>query len=202
MTPDEVRVRLAVRPLVIIPAGTTEQHGPVLPLGCDTVIVERLADDLAAAVGGVCAPTVEYGVHAAGPCCPGEAALRRRTLHRMMNELIESWEVGAGAREFLILTAQAEDAHQEALSTIRADGASVLTVDVLGLDFGAMAGAPGRARAPGALETALLLHLAPGLVRREGSARDPAASDEAGAREGALFYRFMLDRLRALVAPA
>ena len=54
---------------------------------------------------------------------PGGASLRRRTLHRVMNELIESWEEGAGVREFVILTAQASEAHLEALSTIRTDRA-------------------------------------------------------------------------------
>ena len=33
-------------PQLIIPAGTTEQHGPHIPLVCDTTIVERLSEDL------------------------------------------------------------------------------------------------------------------------------------------------------------
>ena len=72
------------------------------------------------------APAVEYGVQAPTHPFPGGAALRRKTLHRVMNELIESWEVGAGVKEFVILTAQAVDAHLEALSTIRTETASTL----------------------------------------------------------------------------
>ena len=98
--------RLLERPTIIVPVGTTEQHGPHLPLGCDTIIVERLADDLSGTFGIPRAPTVEYGVHATTRPFPGGAALRRRTLHRVMNELIESWEEGAGVREFFIITAQ------------------------------------------------------------------------------------------------
>ena len=101
MTPGAVRERLLVRPTLIVPVGTTEQHGPHLPLGCDTIIVEHLADDLSAMFGVVRAPTVEYGVHAPRMRIPGGAALRRRTLHRVMNELIESWEEGAGVKEFV-----------------------------------------------------------------------------------------------------
>ena len=55
-----------------------------------------------------------------------------------MNELIESWEEGAGVREFVILTAQASEAHLEALSTIRTDEARVQVIDVFSLDFGAL----------------------------------------------------------------
>ena len=144
MTPGSVRERLQERPGLVVPVGTTEQHGPHLPLGCDTIIVERLADDLSAEFGILRAPTVEYGVHAPAHAFPGGASLRRRTLHRVMNELIESWEEGAGVREFVILTAQASDAHLEALSTIRTDQARVQVVDVFSLDFGSLLRAPGR----------------------------------------------------------
>src|SRR6185437_13740551 len=73
---------------------------------------------------------------------PGGAALRRKTLHRVMNELIEAWEEGAGVREFVILTAQANDAHLEALSTIRTGTATVVLLDVFGLDFGSLLSSP------------------------------------------------------------
>src|SRR3954447_21309628 len=100
LRPAEVARRLTEDPRLIVPVGTTEQHGPHLPLGCDTIIVEHLADDLSEAFGIPRAPMVEYGVHQAERVFPGGATLRRRTLHRVMNELIESWEEGAGVREF------------------------------------------------------------------------------------------------------
>ncbi|MGE5927453.1 MAG: creatininase family protein, partial [Gemmatimonadota bacterium] len=58
MTPGAVRERLRERPALIVPVGTTEQHGPHLPLGCDTLIVERLADDLSAATSVIRTPTL------------------------------------------------------------------------------------------------------------------------------------------------
>src|SRR3954466_15791149 len=88
-------------------------------------------------------PPVEYGVHATTRPYPGGAALRRRTLHRVMNELIESWEEGAGVREFVVLTAQASEAHLEALSTIRTDSATVQVIDIFSLDFGNLLEQPG-----------------------------------------------------------
>ncbi len=167
MTPTAVRERLAAHPALIVPVGTTEQHGPHLPFGCDTIIVERLADDLSAQSGVLRAPTVEYGVHTPAPSFPGGAALRRKTLHRVMNELIESWEEGAGVQQFLILTAQNNDAHQEALSTIRADAASVVAVDVFAMDFSALIERPGGPVHGGELDTSLMLYIAPDLVHME-----------------------------------
>jgi creatinine amidohydrolase len=225
MTPGAVRERLLERPTPIVPVGTTEQHGPHLPLGCDTIIVERLADDLSTAFGVPRSPTLEYGVHAPAAAFPGGAALRRRTLHRVMNELIESWEEGAGVREFVILTAQASEAHLEALSTIRTDRATVQVIDIFSLDFGTLLDDPGAPIQGGELDTSLLLFIAPDLVRMD-LAQDFALSPEmlaryrpghtrrlpagspgsvgfpslASAQKGELLYRFLLDRISSCLA--
>ena len=220
MTPGAVRERLLERPALLVPVGTTEQHGPHLPLGCDTIIVERLADDLSLRFHIPRAPTVEYGVHTPSRSFPGGATLRRRTLHRVMNELIESWEGGAGVTEFVVLTAQASDAHLEALSTIRTDSATVQVIDIFSMDFGTLLEEPGAPVQGGELDTSLLLHLAPELVRMElaqdfaltadvvarfrpGHSRHlPAGSPGsvgypslASAQKGATLYRFILDRI-------
>ena len=167
LIPDQVRSTLERDARLLVPVGTCEQHGPHLPLGCDTVIVERLADDLSADFQILRAPTIEYGVNRASRRrFPGNAAVRRKTLHRWMNDLVGAWEQ-AGVDTFIILTAHGYDPHQEALSTLRTRQARVLTVDVFSLDFtdrledaeGPMHGSE--------LDTSLLLYLAPELVRME-----------------------------------
>src|SRR5207244_13286523 len=65
LVPDEVRFILERDARLLVPVGTCEQHGPHLPLGCDTIIVERLADDLSGALEILRAPTIEYGVNTA-----------------------------------------------------------------------------------------------------------------------------------------
>jgi len=191
MTPVAVRDRLRTRPALLVPVGTTEQHGPHLPLGCDSIIVERLADDLSAASGIPRAPVIEYGVQPPSHPLPGGAALRRKTLHRVMNELIESWEEGAGVREFMILTAQANDAHLEALSTIRTAEASVVVLDVFALDFGDRLASSRPQAAGGELDTSLLLYLRPDLV----AADLVPAGLPASATKGEALYRFIFERL-------
>jgi creatinine amidohydrolase len=225
MTPVAIGELLQRRPTLIVPVGTTEQHGPHLPLGCDTLIVERLADDLSAAFTVLRAPTVEFGVHTIARPLPGGAALRHRTLHRVMNELIESWEEGAGVREFVILTAQASDPHLEALSTIRTEAATVQVVDVFGLDFGPLLDQPGGPIHGGELDTSLLLYLAPELARMdlaldfaltpkmlaryrpghsrrlpEGSPGSVGYPSLASAQKGEVLYRFILDRISSYLA--
>ena len=98
-----------------------------------------------------------------------------------MNELIESWEEGAGVREFVVLTAQASEAHLEALSTIRTDEATVQVVDIFSLDFGSLLERPGAPIQGGELDTSLLLYIAPDLVRMD-LAQDFALTPHALAR--------------------
>lgn len=176
-----MRDALARDSRLLVPVGTCEQHGPHLPLGCDTLIVERLADDLSAAFGILRAPTVEYGVNTATKRqYPGNASVRRKTLHRWMNDLLASWEQ-CGVDAFIILTAHGHDPHQEALSTLRTRRARILTVDVFALDFTDHLEDPAGPMHGGELDTSLLLHLAPHLVRME-LARDFLLSDRQRAR--------------------
>ena len=167
LIPDEVRLTLERDPRLLVPVGTCEQHGPHLPLGCDTLIVERLADDLSTDFQILRAPTVEYGVNRmTRRAFPGNGAVRRKTLHRWMNDLVGSWEQ-AGVDTFIILTAHGFDPHQEALSTLRTRKARVLAVDVFALDFG---GRLEDAEGPmhgSELDTSLLLYIAPELVRMD-----------------------------------
>src|SRR5205809_7001984 len=135
LVPDAVRFILERDARLLVPVGTCEQHGPHLPLGCDTIIVERLADDLSGALEILRAPTIEYGVNTATKRpFPGNASVRRKPLHRWMNDLLGSWGE-AGVESFIILTAHGHDPHQEALFTLRTRQARVVAVDVFALAF-------------------------------------------------------------------
>jgi creatinine amidohydrolase len=197
MLPAEVEQCLVRRPALILPVGSTEQHGAHLPLGIDTILVDRLADDLSARFRVLRAPTVEYAANR-NPHRPrpGSAPLGRKTLHRLMNELVEAWELGSGVLEFVILTAEGHEAHQEALSTLLVKNARVQVVDIFSLDFGSLLQQPGLPAHGGELDTSLLLHLAPQLVRMEVAVDTPQATPSLSSPEkGARLYEFILDRV-------
>jgi creatinine amidohydrolase len=207
-------------PRLIVPIGTTEQHGPHLPLGCDTLIVERLADDLSAAYRVLRAPTLEYGVNAATRLAfAGAASVRRKTLHRMLNDLVGAWELG-GVREFIILTAHGQDPHHEALSAARTRSARVQVVDVFSLPLEHIAASAGTPIHGGEIDTSLLLYLDESLVdidraqdfavgRRgahryargarnaipKGSPGSVGSPSLASAQQGAELYRAIYDRI-------
>ena len=135
-----------------------------MPFGSDTIIIERLADDLSAEFGVVRAPTIEFGVNAqTAQAYPGNASVQRKTLHRQLNDLVGAWEA-SGVREFIILTAHENDPHLEALSTVITSGARVRAVDVFGIDFSALLEGQSEPMHGDEVDTSLLLYLAPHLV--------------------------------------
>ena len=167
MIPSEVLAARAADPRLIIPVGTCEQHGRHLPMGCATMIVEHLADDLSAEFGLLRAPTLEYGVNVTTERgFAGNASLRKKTLHRTLNDLLDTWE-STGIKEFILLTAHEHDPHQEALSTVITTEARVRVVDILSVDLREFLDGQTEPMHGDEVDTSLMLFIAPHLVRMD-----------------------------------
>ena len=72
--------------IVFLPVGSTEQHGPMLPLSVDCILSSGVCKELAERVDGIVAPTVCYGYKSAplsggGPLFPGTIDLNGYILH-------------------------------------------------------------------------------------------------------------------------
>ena len=165
LTPGEVAEIVTADPRLIVPVGTCEQHGPHLPIGVDTIIVERLADDLSAEYGVLRAPAMEYGVNVdTERGFVGNASLRKKTLHRALNDLLDAWE-DTGIYEFVLLTAHRHDPHQEALATVITTEARVRVVDIFAVDVADLLEGQSGPMHGDEVDTSIMLHLAPELVR-------------------------------------
>jgi creatinine amidohydrolase len=195
LTPSAARARIADNPMLLIPIGGTAAQEPHLPLGVDSLIVNRLTDDVSARRGILRAPVLNYGVHPNSAAQDGGAALRRKTLHRTINELIDCWEDGAGIKRFILLTALANDSHLEALTTVRTERAAVLALDVLGFEFGDRLSAADTTERGRELAMMLVCFLAPHLV----GVGTPGRHDAAGAERGRDLYHFILERILHLI---
>ncbi len=76
--------------LLAVPLGATEQHGPHLPLGTDTVIACALADGLAAGRDVVVAPALPYGSSGEHAGFEGTLSIGREALALVLVELVRS----------------------------------------------------------------------------------------------------------------
>ena len=166
MTPTAIRDAARANPRLIVPIGTCEQHGAHLPVGSDTIVVERLADDLSMRLGMLIAPTIEFGVNdSMSRIMPGGASVRRKTLRRWINDLLGDWEK-LELDDILIITMNGFAPHTEALGTVLTRRARIRVLDVLGgVEFGDLIEHPDDPVHGGELDTSLVMYIRPDLVQ-------------------------------------
>ena len=202
--------------VLVVPTGSTEQHGPHLPLDTDTRIAVALADALAASDDRlVVSPPIAVGASGEHAGFAGTLSIGTEVMRSVVVELVRSADHFSGV---VLVHAHggnraALDAATEQLAT---EGRRVLVV---------RAGLPGGDAHAGRTETSLLLHLAPDVVRLDRAAAgetrpwreldhvitgqgviavspngvlgDP---EGANAKEGATLFAAMCDRARDDVA--
>jgi creatinine amidohydrolase len=159
--------RLREDPLLILPVGALEAHGPHLPLGADQIQAEATADEVAERTHALVAPTVTYGSCAGARNFPGTVSLSIAELEPYVRGILSEYG-RMGVRRILVLSGHAEPRHMAALREA-ADGASrshpeLRTVVLSDYEFVyELRGteAPATDGHAGMLETSRLLALAP-----------------------------------------
>lgn len=178
LTWPEAARRIRRDPRLIVPVGTCLQHGPHLPLDTDIRIVTAVGEGIAARYRVLLAPTLPFGTVSEREVeYAGTAGLRSKTLHRVVNELLASWE-GHGVTEFVLLTSQGYAPHFGVLVTALAERARVRAVDLNAVDISGFRSGPPVPEHGGELDTSLLLYFAPSLVRMGEAVDQPLDPEE------------------------
>lgn len=73
--------------IVIMPVGSTEQHGPAGPCGLDAYVAIALAEDVARRKGVLCTPPLWYGDSPHHTAFPGTLSLRTETLMLVIRDI-------------------------------------------------------------------------------------------------------------------
>jgi creatinine amidohydrolase/Fe(II)-dependent formamide hydrolase-like protein len=122
------------------------------PLGTNTFFAEAVARRVSVELGILLAPPFAYGVIESGRGhYAGTATLRRKTLHRAVNELLASWE-DHGVSEVVVITAHRYEHHLDALLMALTSRSRTTVIDLT---------------VAREMETSLMLHLAPERVRKD-----------------------------------
>jgi len=173
-----LQVEGAARRAVLVPLGSLEQHGPHLPLDTDTRIAVAVARGAAASRGGVAAaPPVAFGSSGEHAAFAGTLSIGTSALCSLLVEL--GRDATRDWKAMLLVNGHGGnvDAVSAAVDCLRGEGRPCAAFHV----------APGSGDAHAGLsETALLLHLAPEVVRLDLA--------EAGERSP---VSELMDRLRS-----
>lgn len=99
--------------IMILPVGSTEQHGPMLPLSVDAIISTGLAEMIAKEVNGIVAPCVCYGYKSAplsggGPAFPGTIDMNGVTLMNIIEDILEEF-IRDGINKIFIMNGHYEN---------------------------------------------------------------------------------------------
>jgi creatinine amidohydrolase len=86
----EVKGYLKKDSVILLPFGSTEQHGLHLPLGNDALVAIRLAEDAARATKTIVAPPCWYGWSPHHMAYPGTISITPETLTRVLYEVLRS----------------------------------------------------------------------------------------------------------------
>lgn len=106
--------KIAGGAIIFLPLGATEQHGPHLPLNVDVILPTAVAEGVARNVGGLVAPTLNYGYKSmprsgGGQSFPGTTSLDAQTFSHTIRDILR--ELAAhGARRFVLINGHYENA--------------------------------------------------------------------------------------------
>jgi creatinine amidohydrolase len=102
MNNSEVELFLEKNHTVIVPIGSTEQHGPHLALNTDVVIPQEVARRVAPKVGAVVAPPVSYALSYPHQGFAGLVTIRIPTFMALIEDLCVSFSL-SGFRRIVFL---------------------------------------------------------------------------------------------------
>ena len=183
----EFAQKVAAGAPVFLPLGSTEQHGPHLPLGVDVVLPTDVCERVAREIGGIVAPTVNYGCKSmprsgGGEQFPGTLSLDANTFALVLRDVIRN--LGRqGVRRLVIVNGHYENLWPSveglhlALRELRRDG--ITDMQVMRLEYWDFAtrptldklfpdGFPGiELEHASLLETSLMLLFRPDLVEMD-----------------------------------
>jgi creatinine amidohydrolase len=155
--------------VLVLPLGSTEQHGPHLPVDTDTRIAVALAEGLASGRDdALVAPPLSYSASGEHAGFPGTLSLGTEVLRVALIELVRSADDTASA--VVIVNGHGGNIAplREATARLRSEGRAVLA-------WSPRSPVPDDLHA-GRVETSVLLHLAPELVDLSAAAAGPVPS--------------------------
>jgi creatinine amidohydrolase len=168
--------------VALLPVGSFEQHGDFLPLATDTVIAVTVADAIGAAYPVLALPPVTISCSHEHAAWRGTVSISAATLYAVVTDVAESLR-RSGIEKLVLVSGHGGNyvlgnVVQEA--SARGERMALFPTEVDWLDARAAGGVelgPASDMHAGELETSLLLHAHPALVRADYADHDELADE-------------------------
>jgi len=178
---NEFEKKLKKTQTVIIPVGSLEAHGHHLPLSTDTIEVYEITKKVAQLIDVFVAPPIPYGICRSTSKHPGTVGITGNTLRNLIRDIVKSLH-SHNLKNFIIISGHASSVH---LSALQEAGESILeempskvniaivsAFDLVKQVAGKICETDNDSHA-GEIETSLILHLKPHLVKGKGKKEYP-----------------------------
>jgi len=172
ITMSEFKKYLKKTKTIVFPFGTIEEHGKHLPLNTDSLIIQEALKLAAKKKKFFLAPVVPYGVCTTTKDYPGTISISPETLRKLSFDLVtEAYK--KGLRNFLLISGHGGSLHMSAMKETaevlveKMDDIKIAVLspyDVLWRELSEVSETPNDSHA-GELETSIMLHLSPQLVK-------------------------------------
>jgi len=198
LTDPDIGAALAARPLVLLPCGSTEQHGPHLPTGTDYFASLAICDRVVQEIGGLVLPGMQFGVTPIHMGFTGTVSLSADTFQQVLLDMVTSL-ASHGVREVAfvnwhegniaaIATVASRLTQEHGLNVVVAH-ACYVAEELFGEELGGLTHG-------GAIEAAAVLGWRPELVhydRIDPSDHSPGERSVDHARRGRAFQTVLRD---------
>lgn len=86
----EVEGILPLNPVILLPIGTVEQHGPHMPVNADNMVAGFVAQRVAESTSAYLAPAINYGLSAQFRNFPGTISIQPQTLTAVLRDVCQA----------------------------------------------------------------------------------------------------------------
>lgn len=90
MSWTDVEGYLKKNDIILVPVGSTEEHGPAAPLGLDTYVAIAMAEDAARETGVLCTPPIWFGDSTHHLAFPGTISIKTEILTEYVKDVLRS----------------------------------------------------------------------------------------------------------------
>lgn len=179
MTLDDIAGAAGAGAVAVLPVGATEQHGPHLATGTDTLLAEHIAEAAAELTGDIVLPALPYGCSLGHTDrWPGTLSLHPTTMITVVVEL-GRWAYASGFRKLMLVNGHATNGPpcQSAILQLRYELPDLRPGFVSIFELTPEIAKRYTEDAPdfhaNEAETSMLLHLAESNVKRERAVDEP-----------------------------